>query len=60
MVPSVPTSDPMPNSSLALLIAGAKMALVKETTKVPLQTRMEVKSLIEEMNHEYLGSPDYE
>jgi hypothetical protein len=46
VVPSAPTSDPTPNSLLALFAAGAKMALVKDTMKVPLHTRIEVKSLI--------------
>lgn len=50
VVPSVPTSDPTPNSLLALLIAGAKMALVNETMKVPPQTRLEVKSLVRKMS----------
>lgn len=60
VVPSAPTSDPVPNSLLALLIAGAKMALVNDTTKVPLQTRIEVKSLVRKGRYHYLGRPDYQ
>lgn len=45
LVPNVPTSDPTLNSLQALLIAGEKIALVNDTTKVPLHTRDEVKSL---------------
>jgi hypothetical protein len=45
VVPRVPTSDETPNSSLAALIPGAKMALVKETMKVPEHTSIDAKSL---------------
>ena len=31
------------------------MALVNETTKVPLQTKIEVKSLFGKTNHQHLG-----
>lgn len=41
----MPTSRETWNSALARGVAGAKMALVKETMKVPAQARMEVKSL---------------
>lgn len=46
VVPSVPTSVPTPNSLLAWSVPGAKTALVNDTMNVPLQTRMEMKSLV--------------
>ena len=58
VVPSVPTSDPMPNSLLALLVAGAKMALLNDAMKVPLQTRIEVKSLIWKISYQCFGCLD--
>lgn len=45
MVPNLATSDETPSCSLARVVPGAKMALEKEATKVPLQTRTDVKSL---------------
>lgn len=45
MVPNVAMSDETRNCLLALAEPGAKMALEKETTRVPLQTRIDVKSL---------------
>lgn len=47
VVPSVPTTVPTPKVLLASSIPGANMALVRETIKVPEQTRIELKSLRE-------------
>ena len=57
MVASLPTSIPTPNSLLALSVAGAKIALVNETKKVPLQTKVEVKSLFRTRDYQHLGRP---
>ena len=55
VVASVVTSNPTRNSLLALGMAGAKMALVNDTMNVPLQTRMEVNSLVGKMGHQYFS-----
>lgn len=45
-VPSVPTSELTPKSLLALLVPGAKTALLNEVVKVPKQATNEMYSLL--------------